>query len=106
MARRRRSDPVERLSSFMGMVFPQPARGRWLWWYRCEWIEEDTGIVRGEQLYSTVETSNTNYQRASYHARQLAARDPPACVARMMSGRRPLRLRLQCRRIGDVEQVP
>ncbi len=107
MARRRsRRTPGARTGPVIPPIYPPPTRVRYLWTYRCQWIEEGEDIVRGENIYEVTDESATNYQRASYHARQLALANPPECVGRMMSGRAPLTLRLRCRRVGDVLEVP
>jgi hypothetical protein len=83
---------------------PAPPPTRYLWSYRCDWIDPNTGESVGSTFVSVVEESATNYQRASRDARQAANATTPEDRS---PGHLPNRsLQLRCRRVGSIIGIP
>jgi hypothetical protein len=77
---------------------------RFRWAYNCQWIDADTGEIRGETRHTFTTESGTNYQQASRMAREMAAGEIPTCVSRQIAGGANLTLR--CRRSEAPIRLP
>lgn len=75
----------------------------YIWYYRCTYFDATTGAEIGTNFVSTVETTVTNFQRASAHARRLSQ-------AMWRESNSPAHgpdtaYRVSCRRVGSIVAV-
>lgn len=87
-------------------MLPTAAEGaRWSWSYLCLWVDTTTGRPVGRGVRQVVETAaNASYQAASSAARQQTLY--PADVTQSPPIPTAPHLRLQCRRIGGIIEIP
>lgn len=87
-------------------LLPTAAEGaRWSWSYLCVWVDATTGERVGRGVRQVVETAaNASYQAASSAARQQTLY--PADVTQSPPIPTAPNLKLQCRRIGGIIEIP